>query len=229
MALHAEGAAVVICGRDAEALGATQAALRDSEGARVDTVEADLRITTSPAAVITRCLAIHDRLDILVNAAGAAPEAGASQYVNLGVWRDTLETHVTAAFALCQQVFPAMEAQAHGRIINLSSVAARIPVPGLAAYTVAKSAVEGLTRALAREWATQGITVNAIVPGVVETQMMRGALAVEKTRDSLIRHVPMRRFASPADVAGLAVFLASEASAYITGATFPVDGGYVLK
>ncbi len=122
-----------------------------------------------------------------------------------------------------------MEAQAHGRIINLSSVAARIPVPGLAAYTVAKSAVEGLTRALAREWATQGITVNAIVPGVVETQMMRGALAVEKTRDSLIRHVPMRRFASPADVAGLAVFLASEASAYITGATFPVDGGYVLK
>ena len=167
-------------------------------------------------------------LDILVNNAGTIRRAPAAEYPTQD-WDDVLSVNLDAVFHLSQAAGRHMLAQGSGRIINVASMLSfqgGILVP---AYTASKHAVAGLTKALANEWAAAGVTVNAIAPGYMATDNTAALRADVERERSIMARIPAGRWGESSDLQGTFVFLASEASAYITGAVIPVDGGWLVR
>jgi 2-deoxy-D-gluconate 3-dehydrogenase len=187
-----------------------------------DATVADLR------GVVERVIAEMGRLDILVNNAGIIRRAPALEYGEAD-WDETLQVNLKALFFLAQAAARVMVAQGSGKIINVASLLSfqgGILVPG---YAAAKSGVAGLTRALANEWAAQGVNVNAIAPGYMATSNTAPLRADPDRNRALLERIPAGRWGTPDDVAGGVVFLASRASDYVHGATIPVDGGWLAR
>jgi len=199
-------------------------------GRRVLSVRRDL-IGAAPAdlsSVVDEVVAEYGRLDILVNNAGTIRRAPAVEYAAED-WRDVLSVNLDAVFHLSQAAGRQMLAQGHGRIINVASMLSfqgGILVP---AYTASKHAVAGLTKALANEWAASGVTVNAIAPGYMATDNTAAIRADVAREASIVARIPMGRWGDASDLQGAFVFLASDASAYVTGAVVPVDGGWLVR
>lgn len=176
-------------------------------------------------ALVDAIVKQHGKLSILVNNAGITRD-GLAMRMKDEDFNDVLQTNLSAAFNLCRAVMrPMMKARA-GRIINISSVVGSMGNAGQANYAAAKAGLEGLTRALARELGSRNITVNAIAPGFVDTDMTR-ALTEEQSK-SMLAAVPLGRFGQPAEIAQPVLFLASPMAAYITGATLHVNGGMLM-
>jgi 3-oxoacyl-[acyl-carrier protein] reductase len=161
-------------------------------------------------------------IDILVNNAGESSDALLA-FQEEGDWRRMIAVNLDGVRHACRAVLRSMIAERKGRIINLSSVSAVTGHEGQTAYAAAKGGVLSFTRSLAREVGPLGITVNAVVPGPVETDMMAGIS--EQKLKSLLEVIPLRRMAKPEEVAAVVVYLASEAASYVTGASLRVDGG----
>ena len=183
---------------------------------------------TQPAAaaqLVDDVRAQHGGIDILVNNAGthlkkAAVDTSAEDMEAM------LRTHITGAHALAAAAYPSMRKRGGGSILFIASMASRMGLPEVSAYSAAKTGVLGLVRSLAAEWSAHGIRVNAIAPGWIETEMLRKVLDVDPARaDRILQRTPMRRFGDPGDVAAAAHFLCSEEAGFITGAVLPVDGG----
>jgi len=194
-------------------------------GAEVDIHQADVSDGAAAAGAAEACIARFDGIDVLVNNAGVTAD-GLTLAMADDDWRRVLSTNLDSIFYLSRAVARPMMLQRKGRIINLSSVSARRPNRGQANYAASKGGLEAFTRALAVEMAPKGVTVNAVAPGIIETDMsqrVRDAAAKE-----IKKSIPMRRFGSPADVAGLVAFLAGPDSAYMTGQVIGVDGGVGL-
>ncbi|MFG6503048.1 2-dehydro-3-deoxy-D-gluconate 5-dehydrogenase KduD [Microbacterium sp. P05] len=167
-------------------------------------------------------------LDILVNNAGTIRRAPAVDYP-AGDWDDVLRVNLDAVFHLSQAAGRHMIAQGSGRIINVASMLSfqgGILVP---AYAASKHAVAGLTKALANEWAASGVTVNAVAPGYMATDNTAALRADVEREKSIVARIPAGRWGEPADLQGVFVFLASAASAYVTGTVIPVDGGWLVR
>jgi NAD(P)-dependent dehydrogenase (short-subunit alcohol dehydrogenase family) len=187
----------------------------------------DVRDTSEIRQAISRVESQFGRIDVLVNNAGVALLDEADQ-VKEDDWDLTMAINLKAPFFIAQAVAPIMAKQGVGRIVNLASQAAVIGLPRHAAYCASKAAIVSLTQVLAIEWAARGITVNAISPTVVETELGKKAWA-GPVGEAMKQKIPTGRFAQPAEIAAAALYLASEHAGMINGANLVIDGGYTIQ
>jgi NAD(P)-dependent dehydrogenase (short-subunit alcohol dehydrogenase family) len=170
---------------------------------------------------------LGDRLDVLVNAAGISLPAGSKD--ELQRFRDTLATDLTGVYATILAAYPLLKKAGGGSIVNVTSINSIRGFPGNPGYVAAKAGLAGLTRALATDFAVDGIRVNALAPGYVATEMTAASFADPAMHEDRRRHTMLGRWGNPEDLVGAAVFLASSASAYVTGQELFVDGGWTTK
>jgi gluconate 5-dehydrogenase len=221
------GASLMLCARRAEWLTPTVAAMR----ARGFTVEGMLCDVSKPAdvqAVVDQTIATFGRVDILVNNAGVT-WAAEPEEMPLDKWQKVVDINLTGAFLFAQAAGRDMLKRQHGRIINIASIAgmhASVQGPHYAAYAATKAGLIGLTRELAVSWARKGIRVNAIAPGFFHSRLADGA--IEMNEASIRASSPIPRVGDAGELKGVAVFLAADASNYITGQTIVVDGGRTI-
>lgn len=221
-ALAAHGARVWLGGRDAAPLQA----LAESIGPRAHALPFDLADAAATSAAVDTVLAQGGRLDIVVNAVGQRRreplEALPAQAL-----RELLEVNLVGAWHLCREASVPMRRQGHGRLINITSIAGPLARAGDAAYTTSKGGLEAMTRALAAELGPHGVTANAIAPGYFATETNAAMVDDAEVADWLRRRTSIGRWGRPEEIAAAAVFLASDASGYVTGQTLAVDGGYL--
>jgi 3-oxoacyl-[acyl-carrier protein] reductase len=222
----ADGAAVAVADLDDAAAAETVATI-EAAGHRALAVHADVTRPDDVDALAASVTAAFGTIDVLVNNAGILRSTRAAD-VTPEEWHLVVDANLTGSFLCARAAYPALRATGHGRIVNIASMAGRATSTlGGVHYTTAKAGVLGLTRHLAREWARDGITVNAISPGIVDTPMVRGA--TDATRMSeVLASIPMGRLADPSEIAALVCFLASDEAAYITGANVDIHGGELI-
>jgi len=221
--LHERGASVAVNVREEDRANEVASAL----GPRALAVPGDITDPRVPTEIVGRTLDRFGRIDILVNNAAHARPTRFEQ-LDAEEWRLALETNMTAPFLLMKAALPAMKAQNYGRIINISSSAGRtVSTLGGAHYTASKAGLLGLTRAAAKELGRFGITVNAICPGMIDTELTRENASPELLK-RLAASYPVPRLGTPLEVSDLICFVASEAAGYITGASFDINGGDLM-
>jgi len=219
------GAAVAIVGRDAGKSDAAVAELREA-GADAAAFTADLLDRSAVDAMVQAVAERFGGVDILVANAGTNTRMRPEQYT-MELWDAIVDTNLGSVFACCQAVFPMMRQRGGGKIITIGSMTSIFGFSVGAAYGASKGAVVQLTKSLAVAWAADGIQVNCILPGFIDTALTQGARReVEGLEQRVVERTPAGRWGTPADVAGAAVFFAGKASDFVTGTAVPVDGGY---
>lgn len=227
-AYAAAGAKVAVASRKQEAVDEAAAALRHAGGDAL-ALTAHTGDAADVAALVERVVAHFGGIDILVNNAATNPHFGPFLSAEDSHWDKILDVNVKGYFRVAKACVPVMRARGGGKIINVASVAGLEPQPMMGVYCVSKAAVLMMTEVLAAEVAADHIQVNAIAPGFVKTKFSQVLWSTPDIHDQLIRAVPQRRMAEPAEIAGIAVYLASAASSFTTGATFVVDGGQLAS
>jgi 2-deoxy-D-gluconate 3-dehydrogenase len=226
-ALGEAGATVIIVGRNAEK---SAAALRElqSLGIRAEALPCDVRQEAAVQDVFARVADRHGRLDILVNNAGSTVRK-APQDFTLDEWNQVMDTNLTSAFLCARSAHPLMVAAGAGKIINIGSILSIFGAPYAQAYCASKGGIVQLTKSWAIAWARDSIQVNAVLPGWIDTELTASARKeVAGLNERVLARTPAGRWGVPQDLGGIAVFLASAASDFVTGAAIPVDGGYSI-
>lgn len=219
-ALAAQGATVVAAARGQNAWGVAEEIV--ALGGRAEAVSLDVTDRDKLDTVILDAIDRHQRIDILVNNAGIARDQLLMR-MKRPDWDAVIETNLTAAFMCSQAVLRPMVKQRWGRIINISSVVGQMGNAGQVNYAASKAGLIGMAKALAREVASRGITVNVIAPGLIDTDMTRAL--VSQSTEAWASQIPLGRLGTPQDVAWAVCFLASDEAAYITGQVLAVNGG----
>jgi len=215
------GATVMVAGRDGDKNKQAVKAL----GGSADCVAADMAEESGVKAVVDATVKKFGRLDILVNNAGINIRKPPQDYA-LEEWHRVLNINLTSLFVCCQAAYPHLKARG-GKIINIGSMMSIFGASFAAPYGASKGGVVQLTKSLASAWATENIQVNAVLPGWIDTELTKGAREqVSGLHEKVLARTPAARWGTPDDMAGIAVFLASPASDFITGTAIPVDGGY---
>ena len=236
VALAKEGCRIALNGRDAKRLDRAVTAMRehaDQDG--VIGLQADVSVPDDAAKLVDRTRHELGSVDILVCNAGGPPAAPFSE-TPADAWQAALELNLLSTIHLCRAAVPLMRKREWGRIVCLTSIAAREPLPGLILSTTARAGVLGFARSLADEVAGEGITVNSVCPGYMRTERSeelvkvraeRGKRGTQEVLADMLENIPMGRMGEPEELAAAVAFLASEPARYITGTVLQVDGGYI--
>jgi NAD(P)-dependent dehydrogenase (short-subunit alcohol dehydrogenase family) len=219
------GAKVVISSRKADHVDAAVTLLRE-DGLDVVGIPANMGKAADAHALAARTVEHFDGIDIIVNNAATNPVFGPLQLASEDAFEKILAVNVKGPLELCKTAHTVM-AQRGGAIVNVSSIGGISPEAGLGLYSVSKAALVSLTKVMAQEWGADGIRANVICPGLIKTRFSQALWQDQQIADQVLGHQPIRRIGVPDDVAGLALFLASDASAYCTGGVYMVDGGYL--
>ena len=234
-ALAAEGASVAICARDAAVLNATRDAIAATAAAPVHAVAADLSRMEGIGQVVRSTRDRFGRVDVLVTNNGGPP-VGPLDSHDWATWQRAVELTLRSAVELTRAVLPGMRERRWGRILHVTSLTVKQPIDGLMLSTSIRAALTGFSRTLANEVAADGITVNTILPGYMNTERVaelnqalatREGVPVQTVEQRVIGQIPMHRIGEPRELAALAAFLVSERASYITGQSIVADGGWV--
>jgi 2-deoxy-D-gluconate 3-dehydrogenase len=222
-ALAHAGADIVLVGRSQESLETTSLAIKNI-GRNVETILCDVSL---PDSIKTAFKDVSDlNVDILVNNAGSISRAPAAE-TQMEDWNRIIDTNLNSVFQIAQACGRAMIAKGHGTVINIASLLSFQGGINVPAYTASKHGVAGVTKALANEWGSRGVTVNAIAPGYISTDNTSALRADADRNASILARIPIGRWGNPEDIASVAVFLASPAARYINGEVLTVDGGWM--
>jgi len=225
--LAGHGAHTVPSGRRSECVAEVCREVR-AAGAQTLSHPCDVRDSDSLAALRDAVLERFGRVDVLVNAAGYTFRQPTIEVCDRQ-WTALMDTNLTGALRACQVFYAALRASGHGRVINIASLGSLLAFHEVAAYCAAKAGLASLTRSLACEWAPDGISVNAIAPGVFPTELNSGLLSQDGRGEEMLMRTPMRRFGRPEELVGTAVLLASDGASFLTGQCIAVDGGYLAS
>lgn len=222
------GATVVLAGRDAAKSAAAVQGLTN-DGWKADALEADVTDESQVAQLFQQLMLRHGRLDIVVNSAGTNIRKAAHE-LSLDEWHNVMDTNLTGTFLCCRAARVLMQEAGGGKIINIGSMMSIFGASYAPAYGASKGGVVQFTRSIAIAWATDNIQANAVLPGWIDTDLTRRAREqVPGLYERVLGRTPAGRWGAPDDLAGIAVFLASSASDFITGTAIPVDGGYSIS
>ena len=226
--LSAAGATVVIAARNADkSAGAVESIL--ATGGKASAIAVDVTDEADCQAMVASTLNGYGRLDILINNAGINIRKRPEDYT-LTEWQQILQTNLTSAFLCAQAAYPAMKRASRGKIINIGSMMSIFGTAFTTPYAASKGGIVQMTRSLASAWAADNIQVNAVLPGWVDTELTQTARKdIAGLHERVLARTPAGRWGAAQDFAGIAVFLASAASDFITGTAIPVDGGYSVQ
>ena len=221
------GAKVVLSSRKQEAVDAVAEQYR-ADGLEATGIACHVGDPDQLDHLVTATLERYGRIDILVNNAATNPAFAAIHETDATLFDKIINVNLKAPYLLAQKVFPHMSKSGGGSIINISSVEGLKPSAGLGLYSVSKAGLIALTQSMAKEWGRAGVRVNALCPGLIQTKFSAALWQNESILNSFLKHQPMGRIAQPEEMAGLAVFLASDAASYCTGGVYLADGGHMI-
>lgn len=220
----AEGATSIILGRNAEQAEAVKNEIT-AKGLKAESFCGDVANLQNIQEIVTKILDKYKRIDILINNAGVTKD-NLLLRMSENDWDDVMNTNLRGSFVCSKVVTKVMMKAKKGRIINIASIIGIKGSAGQANYAATKAGIIGFTKSIAKEFASRDITVNAIAPGYIQTDMTNQLN--DKTRDELLKQIPLEKFGTAEDVAGVCLFLASQEASYITGQTIVVDGGMTI-
>jgi len=227
IALGEQGAKVVISSRKQEAVDETVKELK-ANGIEAFGMTAHMGDMEQVKNLANETLKQLGRIDILVNNAAINPSFGPIMEADTKVYDKIMDVNVKGPLELCKYVYPSMQQQGGGSIINISSIEGLSPGLGLGLYSISKATMIAMTKVIAKEWGKEKIRANVICPGLVRTKFSEALTSNEKIMKHVLAKQALPEIASPEDIAGLALFLASEASSFCTGAVYTADGGYTI-
>jgi NAD(P)-dependent dehydrogenase (short-subunit alcohol dehydrogenase family) len=222
------GAKVVVSSRKQDAVDAVAEELR-TDGLEATAIAANMGSIDDIQSLLDKTVEVYGGLDIIVNNAAANPVFGPVQNTDERAFDKIIDVNLKGPFELCKRAHPIMQRRGGGSIINISSIGGLKPESGIGIYSVSKAAIISLTQAMAQDWGADGIRVNAICPGLIKTKFSEALWQDQQIHDQFVNRIPLGRIGEPGDIAGLAVYLASDASAYCSGGFYMVDGGYSVN
>jgi NAD(P)-dependent dehydrogenase (short-subunit alcohol dehydrogenase family) len=218
----------VVSSRKADAVEAVAESFR-ADGLEASGIAANMGRAEDIAALVDKVVGVYGGLDILINNAATNPVYGPIQQTDERAFDKIIDVNLKGPFELCKKVYPILKDRGGGVIIHISSIGGLTPEQGIGMYSVSKAALINLTKAMAQDWGPDNIRVNAICPGLIKTKFSEALWSDEANLERFLQSIPLGRLGRTDDIAGLAVYLASDASAYCTGGVYMADGGYAAS
>jgi NAD(P)-dependent dehydrogenase (short-subunit alcohol dehydrogenase family) len=219
------GARVVVSSRKQEGVDAVAEAFR-ADGLEATGIAANIGTLDDIHALVDKTVETYGGLDVIINNAAANPVFGPIQNTDERAFDKIIDVNLKGPFELCKKAYPILKERGGGSIIHISSIGGIRPEAGIGIYSVSKAAIITLTQAMAQDWGADNIRVNAICPGLIKTKFSEALWGDEKILNRFLKQIPLGRAGTADDIAGLAVYLASDAAAYCTGGVYILDGGY---
>jgi dehydrogenase/reductase SDR family protein 4 len=219
------GAKVVVSSRKQEAVDAVASAFK-ADGLEATGIAANMGSLDDIHHLVDETIETYGGLDIIINNAAANPVFGPIQNPDERAFDKIIDVNLKGPFELCKAAYPILKQRGGGSIIHISSIGGLKPEANIGIYSVSKAAIINLSKAMAQDWGKDNIRVNAICLGLIKTKFSEALWQNDETLEGFLRHIPLGRAGNPEDIAGLALFLASDAAAYCTGGFYMADGGY---